>query len=232
MSQQAFPNFSKGELAPVLYGRQDISPYSAAVRKARNMLIIKQGGLTMRPGFLFISEVYDQDSAVRLLPFQFDDGKSSQNYALEMGQAYMRPMLDGGMVLEELLTVTGITNANPARVTIPFHGYEIGDDWAVSGILGMPEINDRIFRITTIVDANTFEIDADSTGWGTFTGDSPGGITRVAPPDPQPAPPVVPPVVPPPPPPPVVGGGGGTGSGGGSGGGGVREPYNTYVQSV
>jgi len=201
-------NFSKGELSPDLYGRVDIAPYNAGVRRARNVLVMKYGGMTNRPGTEFIAEVEDPDNPVRLFPFQFDDGKSPQNYALEMGQGYMRLAAAGGMVVEELLTVHGITNANPAVVNIPYHAYSVGDKWAVSSIVGMTEINDRIYTITSVIDADHFAIDADSTSWGAFVSD-PGGITRVATPPPPPPPPPVPPPVPPDPPPDVWGGGGG-----------------------
>lgn len=197
-------NFSKGELAPELWGRTDIAPYAAGVRRARNVLILKYGGLTFRPGFEFVSPWYDETQDGRLFPFQFDEGKSGQNYALEMGQGYMRPAAGGGMVVEDILTVLGATNTNPVRVNIPYHGYAVGDDWAVSGVLGMVEINDQVWRITAVPDASTFEIAADGRAWGAFTGDSEGGIVRSAPP-PAPAPaPVVPPVVQPDPPPVVV----------------------------
>lgn len=202
-------NFSKGELSPDLYGRLDIVPYGAAVRQARNVLVMKYGGLTNRPGTEFIAEVEDPTNPVRLFPFQFNDGKSPQNYAMELGQGYMRLAAGGGMVVEELLKVLGVTNANPAVVNIPYHAYNVGDKWATSLITGMVEINDRIFTITSIIDANHFAINADSTTWGVFTGDDGDGITRVATPPPPPPPPPVPPPVPPDPPPVVIGGGGG-----------------------
>ncbi|MGL5735547.1 MAG: hypothetical protein ACRCYS_11835 [Beijerinckiaceae bacterium] len=207
-------NFSKGELAPELLGRVDIQPYAAGLKRARNVIIRKYGGVTMRPGFEFIAPWFDETQDGRLIPFQFDEGKSGQNYALEMGQGYMRPAAGGGMVVEELLTVQAITNSYPVTVTIPFHQYVGGDDWVVSGILGMVEINNQIWRIIDVIDANNFRIDADSTSWGVFAGDSPGGITRVAPPTPPPPAPVIPPIVEPDPPPDVWGGGGG-----------IREPY-------
>lgn len=194
-------NFSKGELAPELLGRVDIQPYSAGVKRARNVIVRKYGGLTMRPGFQFVGAWEDETQDGRLIPFQFDEGKSGQNYALEMGQGYMRPASGGGMVLEELLTVQGITNENPAVVHIDFHDYAVGDVWAVNGIEGMVEINNQVWRIVAIIDADHFSIEADSTGWGVFTGDSLGGITRVAAPAPPPPPPPVPPPVSPDPPP-------------------------------
>lgn len=201
-------NFSKGELSPDLYGRVDIAPYNAGVRRARNVLVMKYGGMTNRPGTEFIAEVEDPANPVRLFPFQFDDGKSPQNYALEMGQGYMRLAAGGGMVVEDLLAVHGITKANPAVVNVPYHAYAVGDKWAVSGQSGMTEINDRIYTITAIIDADHFAINVDSTSWGVWTADS-GGATRVATPPPPPPPPPVPPPVPPDPPPDVWGGGGG-----------------------
>ena len=201
-------NFSKGELGPDLYGRSDIAPYNAGVRRARNVLVMKYGGMTNRPGTEFIAEVDDPTNPVRLFPFQFDDGKSPQNYALEMGQGYMRLAAGGGMVVEDLLAVHGITNANPAVVNVPYHAYSVGNKWAVSGQLGMTEINDRIFTITSIIDGDHFAINANSTHWGVWTGDT-SGATRVTPPPPPPPPPPVPPPVPPDPPPDVWGGGGG-----------------------
>lgn len=201
-------NFSKGELAPELLGRVDIQPYSAGLKRARNVIVRKYGGITMRPGLHFVAPFYDETEDGRLIPFQFDEGKSGQNYALEMSQAYMRPAAGGGLVVEELLTVQGITNASAAVVHINFHAYVVGDDWAVSGVLGMVEVNNQIWRITGIVDANHFTINANSATWGVFTGDGAGGITRIAAPVPPPAPPVVPPPVEPDPPPDIIGGGG------------------------
>lgn len=197
-------NFSKGELAPELWGRTDIAPYAAGVRQARNVLILKYSGLTFRPGFEFVSPWFDETQDGRLFPFQFDEGKSGQNYALEMGQGYMRPAAGGGMVVEDILAVQGASNTNPVRVTIPYHGYSVGDDWAVSGVLGMVEINDQVWRIVAVPDDSHFDIAANGTAWGVFTGDTPGGIVRTEPPAPPAPPPVVPPVVEPDPPPMVV----------------------------
>lgn len=203
-------NFSKGEIAPQLLGRVDVQSYSAGVKKARNMIGLKYGGQTKRPGFRFVAEVHDNSGPVRLIPFQFDEGKSGQNYALEMGQGYMRPAALGGMVLETELVITGITNATNAQVTAAYHGYSVGDVIYFKGQAGMTEINGRFGRVTSVIDADNFTVDLNSTSWGAWTANS-GGITRTVAPDPDPVPPSVPPVVEPPEPPPVGGGGGGGG---------------------
>lgn len=197
-------NFSKGEISDELLGRFDVASYSAGLKRARNVIILKYGGVTKRPGTRIVAECYAGSADMRLLPFQYS---LEQGYALEMGQGYMRPAALGGMVLHEELAITAITNAVNAKVSVAFHGYAVGDQVYFFGVEGMEEINGRVCSVTSIVDPDNFTVDADSTNWGVFTSAT-GGATRTEAVDPDPAPPVVPPVVPPPAPPPVYGGGG------------------------
>lgn len=208
-------NFSKGEISDDLLGRFDVSAYSAGLKRARNVIIMKYGGVTKRPGTRIVAECHAGSPDMRLLPFQYS---LDQAYALEMGQGYMRPAALGGMVLHEELAITAITNAANAQVAIAYHGFSVGDQVFFRGVEGMTEINGRVFSVASVVDAGHFTIDADSRGWGAFTSAA-HGITRTEPPPPDEPEPTVPPVSPPPPPPPVYGGGSGSG-GGGSGDGG------------
>lgn len=203
--RHAQPNFSKGELSDELLGRFDVAAYSAGLKRARNVIILKYGGVTKRPGTRLVAEVYDASEPVRLIPFQFS---TEQAYALEMGQGYMRPAALGGIVLREELAVTGITKAYPAQITAAYHGYSAGDQVILTGQAGMTEINGRILTVLASTGTNTFTVDLDTTGFGTWTGNG-GGITRGSAPDPDPVPPVVPAPTPTPTPPPVGGGGGG-----------------------
>jgi hypothetical protein len=200
----AATNFSKGELSDELLGRFDVSAYNAGLKRARNVCILKYGGVTKRPGTRLVAEVYDASQPVRLVPFQFS---LEQAYALEMGQGYMRPAALGGVVLHEELVVTGITNSFPATISAAYHSYAAGDQVILSGQLGMTEINGRILTVLASTGTNTFTVHLDTGGFGVWTG-STGGIVRSGAPDPAPAPPPVPPVVPPSEPPPVYGGGG------------------------
>lgn len=206
--RHALLNFSKGELAPEIEARFDLSIYNAGLRRARNVRVRRTGGVSKRPGTRFVAECLS--STARLIPFQFSD---EQGYALEFGQAYMRPAALGGVVLEEGLLVTAITKAANAKITAAYHDYDVGDQVYLSGITGMTEINDRFLTVVSVVDPDNFTVDIDSTGFGTFTG-SGGGTARVgAPPAPPPAPPVPPPLDPPEPPEIGSGSGGGYGSG-------------------
>lgn len=202
----SLPNFSKGEIAPDLLGRFDVDAYSSSVRLGRNVMVLKYGGLTKRPGTRLVAEVEDPSQPVRLMPFQFS---LSQTYALEMGQGYLRVAALGGMVLNEELAITAITNAASAKVTAAYHGYVAGDRIYLTGISGAlgDYLNGRIAKIVSVVNGNEFTIDIDTSGQAAFTAAT-GGITRSGAPDPDPTPPVVPPPVDPPPKPPVGGGGG------------------------
>lgn len=198
-------NFSKGEIAPELYARIDVAAYGSAVKRARNVRVMKYGGLTKRMGTRFVSEVADASQPVRLVPFQFS---LEQAYALELGQGYMRAAARGGMVLEDDLAITGITSSAQAVVSSAFHGYAVGDRVYLTGGNGpMGELlNNRAWTVVAVPSAGSYQINADTRAV-TFSGWS-GGITRTETPPPPPEPPVVPPVVPDPPPPTTGGGSG------------------------
>lgn len=203
----AQPNFSRGELAPDLHGRFDADMYSAAVKKGRNVLILKYGGLTKRPGTQLVAEVIDPSQPTRLIPFQFS---LTQTYALEMGQGYMSPCAFGGRLLEEELAITAVTNASQAQVTVAYHGLSEGDLFYITGVAGeMGDLlNGRAWPVVSIVDDDNFTIDADTTGVAAFT-TCEGGITRTEAPAVVTAP-VVPDPVEPDPEPDYFGGAGGS----------------------
>lgn len=196
MFRAGLNNFSKGEIGPQLYGRVDVAAYNAAVRLARNVVILKYGGLQRRMGTRFVYEMRepdagwaDPDSAGRLQPFEFS---IEQTYALLFTQALMTPLALGGVVLEEELAIAGITNAAQAVVTVAYHDYAVGDEWfptEIEGEIGAL-LNNQVWEVIEVIDADNFRIDADTLGLDPFTAAA-GGITRVGAPAP-----VVPPVVP------------------------------------
>lgn len=204
MAKVALPNFSKGEIAPDLYGRIDTPQYSAGLKLARNFIVQKYGGVTFRSGTRMVGKVDDPTKPVRLIPFQFS---ISQSYVMVMGNGQMRPVALGGFVIEQDTKITAITKGSPTQMTVPFHGYAVGDRVYLDGIDGMTELNGRFALVTTVIDPDTITIDVDSTDFADFTGSE--GEENIAPPPVPPAPPAVPPPYVPPPPP-SVGGGGGT----------------------
>ena len=48
------PSFAAGELSPALYGRVDLQKYSVGLSKCRNAYVQQYGGVSNRPGTLYI----------------------------------------------------------------------------------------------------------------------------------------------------------------------------------
>ena len=65
--------------------------------------------------------------------------------------------------------VTAITKATSAQVTSTAHGLALGDYVIISSVVGMTEINNKIGVVNAVVDANTFTVDINSTGFTTYT---------------------------------------------------------------
>lgn len=147
-------SFTAGELGQPLYARVDQARYAAALRTCRNMIVMRHGGVTNRPGDEFIGEVKDSSKAVRLIPFIVSN---TQTYVLEFGNLYMRVISNGSYILEAAKTITAITKANPGVVTSAAHGYLNGDEVVLSGIVGMTQLNGRHVKVANKA-ANTFEI--------------------------------------------------------------------------
>lgn len=192
-----FTNFTKGELAPELQARIDTQQYGAAARKVRNFIIQRYGGLAFRPGFRFVAEE-DPTKNIRYVPFQFN---MEQSYIMALGDSNMRLLTGGGLVLEEDLKITAVTKAANAQITAAYHGLSVGEQVYLHGNTGMTELNGRTATVVSVIDANNFTVDIDTTNFTTFVSST--GTARTGappPPPPPPAPPAPPPPVEPPPP--------------------------------
>lgn len=66
-------------------------------------------------------------------------------------------------------TITGITAANPGSVTTSgAHGFSTGDLIYISAVVGMTQVNNRIFSITS-TGANTFTIGVDTSAYTAYS---------------------------------------------------------------
>lgn len=184
-------NFTRGIFSPVVQARKDVDSWAAGAKRLTNVTIMKHGGVRKRPGTWFVYQLPAADDETLMLPFTYAPG---QSYVLLMGQATMKPMVLGGMVVSAGFGITAISKANPGVVTAPFHGLATGAQVYLDGISGMTELNQRTFTITVLT-SDTFSIGEDTTGYGTFTADD--GVVRVGAPPPPPPPPTVPPPTPP-----------------------------------
>lgn len=188
-------NFTRGIFSPVVQARKDVDAWAAGAKRLVNVTIMKHGGARKRPGTWFVYRLPDDDNETLLLPFTYAPG---QSYALLMGQATMKPIALGGMVVSAGFGITAISQDDPGVVTAPFHGLADGEEVHLSGIEGMTELNGRIYTVSYIDDDN-FSIGVDTTDYGAFTADD-GVVREEAPPAP-PTPPTVPAPTPAPTPP-------------------------------
>jgi len=101
-------NFSSGEISPKSLGRYDFAKFANAVKTMQNYLIHQVGGALFRPGTVFVAETKTSAKESRLIPFQFS---TTQTYALEFGNLYIRFYADGGIVGAPSETVSPYTES-------------------------------------------------------------------------------------------------------------------------
>lgn len=80
-------NFTRGELSPLLHGRNDLEAYYKGAEELENFIVLPTGGIVRRPGFRVIEETKTSSKDSRLIPFQFS---TIQGYILEFGDEYIR----------------------------------------------------------------------------------------------------------------------------------------------
>jgi hypothetical protein len=154
---RASPNlntFDAGEFAPITEGRTDLSRYGFACRILENFLPRVVGPASRRPGSSFIASTRYPDRVATLVRFEYS---TEQAYALEFGDLYVRFYRNDGPLLEAAKAISNATQANPVVLSIAGHGYSNGEDFEVSGVVGMTQLNGRRFRVANKT-ANTVEL--------------------------------------------------------------------------
>lgn len=147
-------NFNGGEFSPLLYGRVDSDRYKTALRICKNYLPTIQGGLTRRPGTVYVSNTKEPDQFSRLQPFEFS---TTQAYMLEFGNEYIRFFKDNGIITFPEIVITGATQTNPVVITANAHGFSDGDRVIITNVGGMTQLDNREFVVDNST-ANTFEL--------------------------------------------------------------------------
>ena len=77
--------------------------------------------------------------------------------------------VDSGLSLDVSLTITNITQADPAVVTSSSHGVSDGDDIRISGVSGMTEVN-KVTYVAGEVTTNTLELFSNTKVSATISG--------------------------------------------------------------
>ena len=90
-----YPNFARGEVSPLMFGRIDIEQYPTCLDKCRNTYIRPYGCATRLTGTEFISDTKNSGK-VRLLKFVFS---ATDSYIIECGAGYFRFYQDGAPIM-------------------------------------------------------------------------------------------------------------------------------------
>ena len=90
------PSFASGEISPLLHARVDLARYSTGLAELRNMIVLPQGGITRRPGFMpgnvnGFGSFYGAEA--KLIPFVYN---SSDSVMLEFGNYTARVWVMSG----------------------------------------------------------------------------------------------------------------------------------------
>lgn len=90
-------NFARGEVSPYLFGRVDLTAYSAGLRTLRNAFVRPEGPVSNRAGFQYLGNSLTQTpKASTLLPFVFS---ATQSYVIEVGALSAQVFSNGSLVI-------------------------------------------------------------------------------------------------------------------------------------
>jgi len=170
------PAFSWGEISPSLWGRVDLAKWHSAAATLRNCYVNFRGGAYSRAGTAFVGmsrqTPLEGDPPPRLVNFNFS---LLQNYCLEFGNFYGRIITNGAYVTEAPVTITAISQSNPAQITAA-NDFAAGDWVALAGIGGMTLLNGNTYIVGPSPTATHFTItdldgiSVDSTAFTAYTG--------------------------------------------------------------
>ncbi len=154
-----------GYISPRMRGRIDLDFYKQSLDYILNYKVTPQGETNFREGSIYVSRTKGNNRA-RLIPFIYN---TEQAYVLEWTDLYMRIYKDHGLVTDTPKNITAITKAAAAQVTVASHGYIVGDHIFFDGISGMIELNGQEGTVASVVDANNFTVNINTTSYTTYT---------------------------------------------------------------
>lgn len=93
-------NFNKGILSPFIEGRPDLAAYFNGASRMENFYILPEGGVTRRPGTVFVAETKYPDKKSIQITFEYN---VEQVYILEVGYLYIR-VYKAGVLQTELVS--------------------------------------------------------------------------------------------------------------------------------
>lgn len=108
--------FSRGEVGKKLHARVDTEHFRTSLEECFNFIVMRQGGLTRRPGTYYVTGTKNSSGDVRLVAWIYS---ATQSYVLEFGDHYIRFYTQGGQVLSG------------------GSAYEVATPWAAADVWGL-----------------------------------------------------------------------------------------------
>jgi hypothetical protein len=173
MAERASPSlidFSGGEKSPLMAARTDDPGYAKSLTWCQNFIIQPQGPADYRTGNQLCATT-NANATAYLMPWQFS---ALDAIVIEITDSTMRFYRNGGLILNSPVTISGVTQANPAVVTATAHGYSNGQQVYISGVWGMQQVNGRLYTVAGQT-TNTFQLqdqfgnNVDSTTYTAWT---------------------------------------------------------------
>lgn len=168
-------DFSGGETSPRSRARFDKPWYLTSAKKMVNFIAEVQGPARFRPGTVFSYQTR-LGALARAFDFEINDQIA---YLLEFTPGYLRVRnpLTQSLLTTTQATITSITKAATAVVTVSSAaGLANGNEIILSGLVGMPELNNKQFLITGL-SGTTFNLADPVTGTTLDTSAYPAAAT-------------------------------------------------------
>lgn len=148
-------NFNAGELSPRIDARTDQVKYGGGCSILQNFLPMVQGCLIRRGGAYYMAPVKNSSNRTWLQKFLFN---VTSSYVLEFGDLYIRFYTNRGIVSDVTANITGVTQANPAVVTVASSaGLANGKTIYIQSVVGMTRLNNQYYKISGL-SGNTFNL--------------------------------------------------------------------------
>lgn len=164
------PSFSRGEIAPSLHGRVDLSLYGTGLKRCENFIVRPYGGVSNRPGLRYCGDALD-DAATQMVPFIVRRGLA---YLIELGHERARFWFEGALL------VAG-DPLEPVEIVTPYAAVDLAairfTQSADALFMVHPDYPPQILRRTG---ATTFTIEELETVDGPFRDINPNEAIRVA----------------------------------------------------
>jgi hypothetical protein len=171
-------SFAGGEIAPELYGRLDLTKYQTGLATCENFIVLPHGPVASRPGLEYIKPVKTAGKATRLIPFAFS---TTQTYALEFGDQYIRFFTQGGQLLTGTVNVyrthKTVGSITAGVVNVAAHGLTVNEPVIFTPSGGgtlPPELTANTIYYVVYIDANQFQVSRTAGGSAIVTS---GAIT-------------------------------------------------------